>query len=69
VPDEPCLTMRPGFVLRTRNCGGLLAGRDAEIAGLRADRDADRELIRRLGLRPAELERRLDTDSTDSGTP
>jgi hypothetical protein len=47
----------------------LLAERDAEIAGLRADRGTDRELIRRLGLRLAELERRLDMDSTDSGTP
>jgi hypothetical protein len=40
-----------------------------DAAGLRAERDADQEMIRRLGLRPAELERRLGTDSTDSGTP
>jgi len=47
----------------------VVEAKDAEIAGLRAERDADREMIRRLGLRLAELERRLDMDSSDSGTP
>jgi transposase len=47
----------------------VVEARDAEIAGLRAERDADRELIRRLELRLEELERRLRSDSTDSGTP
>ena len=46
-----------------------MEAKDAEIAGLRAERDADRELIRRLELRLEELERRLRQDSTDSGTP
>ena len=46
-----------------------MEAKDAEIAVLRAERDADREVIRRLGLRLAELERRLGMDSTDSGTP
>ena len=45
------------------------AGLRAANARLRAERDADREVIRRLGLRLAELERRLDMDSSDSGTP
>jgi transposase len=48
---------------------GLLAERDAEIAVLRAERDADQEAMRRLGLRLEELERRLRQDSSDSGTP
>jgi transposase len=47
----------------------VVEAKDAEIAGLRAERDADRELIRRLELRLEELERRLRQDSTDSGTP
>ena len=61
--------MPRGFALRTRGCGYSWWREDAEVAGLRAERDADRELIRRLGLRLAELERRLDMDSSDSGTP
>ncbi|MDR3033498.1 MAG: IS66 family transposase [Kitasatospora sp.] len=47
----------------------MVAARAAEIAGLRAEVDAERELRRRLELRLAELERRLGMDSTDSGTP
>ncbi|WP_300603297.1 transposase [Trebonia sp.] len=47
----------------------LPAERDAEIAALRAERDADREAMRCLGLRLEELERRLRQDSSDSGTP
>ena len=69
MPGEPVPDDAAG--LRAANAGlrDLLAERDAEIAGLRAERDADRELIRRLGLRLEELERRLRQDSTDSGTP
>ena len=47
----------------------LLAGRDAEVAELRAGLDAGRERERLLELRLAELERRLGMDSSDSGTP
>jgi len=43
--------------------------KDAEIAVLRAGQDASREVIRRLELRLAELERRLGMDSSNSGTP
>ncbi len=46
-----------------------MEAKDAEIAGLRAELDAERELRRRLELRLAELERRLSMDSSDSGTP
>jgi transposase len=69
VPDEPVPGDGVGLRAANARLRGLLAGRDAEVAALRAELDADRELIRRLGLRLAELERRLDMDSSDSGTP
>jgi hypothetical protein len=47
----------------------VVEAKDAEVAVLRAELDAERELRRRLGLRLAELERRLTMDSSDSGTP
>jgi len=46
-----------------------LAALRAEVAVLRADLEAGRELARRLELRIAELERRLRQDSSDSGMP
>src|SRR5207244_2744833 len=46
-----------------------LAALRASLAVVRADLDAERELRRRLELRVAELERRLQMDSSDSGTP
>jgi len=69
VPDEPVPGDAAGLRAANARLRGLLAERDAEVAALRAELDADRELIRRLGLRLAELERRLDMDSSDSGTP
>jgi hypothetical protein len=46
----------------------VIRAKDEQIAVLTADLEAlDRE--RRLELRPAEVERRLSMDSTDSGTP
>jgi hypothetical protein len=64
VPDD-------GAGLRAANARlrGLLAERDADIAGLEVRLGEERELRRRLELRLAELERRLGMDSTDSGTP
>jgi len=47
----------------------VVVAKDAEIAVLRQELDAERELRRRLKLRLAELERRLSMDCTDSGTP
>ena len=47
----------------------VIEAKDAENAVLRAELDAALERYRRLELRVAELERRLDQDSTDSGTP
>jgi transposase len=69
VPDEPVPDDVAG--LRAANAGlrAVVEAKDAEIAVLRAERDADCEVIRRLGLRLDELERRLGMDSTDSGTP
>jgi Family of unknown function (DUF6444) len=48
---------------------GVVEARDTEIAVLRAELEAERELRRRLELKVAELERRLGSDSTTSGTP
>ena len=47
----------------------VIEAKDTEIGVLRSGLDAERELRRRLELRVAELERRLDQDSADSGTP
>lgn len=47
----------------------VVEAKDAEVAMLRAELTAERELRRRMELRIAELERRLGQDSTDSGTP
>ena len=69
MPGEPVPDDAAGLRAANARLRDLLAERDAEIAGLRAERDADRELIGQLGLRLEELERRLRQDSTDSGTP
>ena len=47
----------------------VIEAKDAENGVLRAELDAALKRYRRLGLRVAELERRLGQDSTDSGTP
>ena len=69
MPDELVPDDAAGLRAANARLRGLLAERDAEAAGLRAELDGDRELIRRLGLRLAELERRLGMDSGNSGTP
>jgi hypothetical protein len=69
VPDEPVPDDAAGLRAANARLRAVVESQAAEIGGLRAERDADRELIRRLGLRLAELERRLGMDSTDSGTP
>jgi transposase len=69
VPDEPVPDDAAGLRAANARLRAVVESQAAEIEGLRAERDADRELIRRLGLRLAELERRLGMDSTDSGTP
>jgi hypothetical protein len=47
----------------------VVEAKDAEVSLLRAELEAERELRRRLELQVAELQRRLEIDSTDSGTP
>ena len=69
VPDESVPDDAAGLCAVNARLRTVVEAKDAEIAGLRAERDADRELIRRLELRLEELERRLCQDSTDSGTP
>jgi hypothetical protein len=70
VSDVPDL---PGGAGEQRELGARLRAvveaKDAEVAVLRAELAAERELRRRLELQVAELQRRLGMDSTDSGTP
>jgi hypothetical protein len=47
----------------------VIEAKDSENAMLRAELQAQLERYRRLELRVAELERRLGSDSTTSGTP
>lgn len=47
----------------------VIEAKDTEIAVLRAELDVAGEQFRRLELRVAELERRLGSDSTNSGIP
>ena len=68
--DEPDLPGGAGgqreLLARLR---AVVEAKDAEVAALRAELAAERELRRRLELQVAELQRRLGMDSTDSGTP
>jgi transposase len=77
VSDEPGSAGEQPLVSRLR---AVIAAKDEQIAVLQASLEAalgrleteaaaSRERERRLGLRVAELERRLSMDSTDSGTP
>jgi transposase len=70
VPEEPGLAdvvaEQRELLVRLR---AVVEAKDAEVAVLRQELDAERELRRRLELRVAELEHRLRMDSTDSGTP
>jgi transposase len=70
VPEEPGLA---DVIAEQRELlsrlGAVVEAKDAENQVLRAELDAARERERRLELRLDELERRLQMDSTDSGTP
>ena len=70
MPDAPDMPADAGelgeLLARLR---AVVEARDAEITMLRAELGAERELRRRLELKLAELERRLGSDSTTSGTP
>jgi len=65
--DQPALVARLRAVIEAKDAE--IAALRAALGGLRADMAAEHELVRRLELRVAELERQLGTDSTDSGTP
>jgi transposase len=70
VPEEPGLAdVIAGQRELLSRLRGVVEAKDAEVAALQAELDAARERERRLGLRLAELERRLRMDSSDSGTP
>ena len=70
MPDEPDLPASAGepreLLARLR---AVIEAKDAEVVMLRAELSAERELRRRLELTAAGLQRRLGTDSTNSGTP
>ena len=67
MPDPPGLPGDAGELLARLRA--VIEAKDAEIAMLRVELEAEREQRRRLGLKLAELERRLGADSTNSGTP
>jgi transposase len=69
VPEDPVPDDAAGLRAANARLRDVAAAKDAEIAVLRAERDADREALRRVLLRVAELERRLGMDSSNSGTP
>jgi transposase len=67
VSDEPgAAGDQGGLVSRLR---AVIEAKDEQIAVLTAGLEASLERERRLGLRLAEMERRLGMDSSDSGTP
>jgi hypothetical protein len=59
-----CRMTLPGCVLPKRGCA-VVEAKDGQVAVLTAALERER----RLGLRLAEVERRLGMDVTDSGTP
>jgi transposase len=69
VPDEPVPDDAAGLRAVNARLRAVVEAKDAEIAVLRAERDADREALRLIGLQVAELQRRLGMDSSNSGTP
>lgn len=70
VSDEPDLPGGAGEQRELRaRLRAVVEAKDAEVAVLRAELTAERELRRRLELQVAEMQRQLGMDSTDSGTP
>jgi transposase len=69
VPDERVPGDGGGLRAANARLRAVVEAKDAEIALLRAERDADREALRLIGLQVAELQRRLGMDSSNSGTP
>ena len=69
MPDESVPAGEARLRAANARLRSVVEAKDAEISGLRLELDALREVARRLELRLAELERRLNMDSSDSGTP
>jgi hypothetical protein len=70
VPDAPDLPADAGELRELlASLRAAVEAKDAENAALLAELAAERELRRRLELKVADLERRLGSDSTTSGTP
>ena len=69
VPDEPVPDDAAGLRAANARLRAVVQAKDGQVAALTAALEAALERERRLGLRLAEVERRLGMDSTDSGTP
>ncbi|MCW2890743.1 MAG: transposase [Actinomycetia bacterium] len=69
MPDEPVPDDAAGLRAANARLRAVVEAKDGQVAMLTAALDAALERERRLGLRLAEVERRLGMDSTDSGTP
>jgi transposase len=69
VPDKPVPDDAAGLRAANARLRAVVEAKDGQVAMLTAALDAALERERRLGLRLAEVERRLGMDSTDSGTP
>ena len=69
MPDEPVPGDAAGLRAANARLRAIVESKDAQVAALTAALEASLERERRLELRLAEVERRLNMDSSDSGTP
>jgi transposase len=69
VPDEPVPDDAGGLRAANAQLRAIVETKDAQVAVLTAALEASLERERRLEVRLAEVERRLNMDSSDSGTP
>ena len=69
MPDEPVPGDAAGLRAANARLRAIVESKDAQVAALTAALEASLERERRLELRLAEVERRLNMDSGDSGTP
>ena len=67
--DEPVPGDAAGLRAANARLRAILEAKDGQVAALTAALEASLERERRLELRLAEVERRLNMDSSDSGTP
>jgi transposase len=69
VPGEPAADDAGGLRAANAQLRAIVETKDAQVAVLTAALEASLERERRLEVRLAEVERRLNMDSSDSGTP